>query len=106
MKISRFLLSGMCLMMVCLAMIVPAFAHAALVRADPAPDAILDRAPSAVYTWFSQPLSPGSHLSIFDAQFQTVDKGDTGIDDHDPTLMRVDIDDLAPGRYTVNWQAI
>ena len=106
MKISRCILSSISLMLVSIAMTVPALAHAALVRADPAPDAILDRAPSAVYTWFSQPLSPGSHLSIFDAQFQTVDKGDTAIDDHDSTLMRVDLNDLAPGRYTVNWQAI
>lgn len=87
-------------------MIVPARAHAALVRADPAPDAILDRAPAAVYTWFSQPLSTGSRLSIFDAQFQTVDKANTMIDDHDSTLMHVDVDDLGPGRYTVNWQAV
>jgi len=106
MRFARFLLPGFCLVMVCLAMIVPALAHAALVRADPAPDAILDRAPSAVYTWFSQPLSAGSRLSIFDAQFQTMDKADTVIDDHDSTLMHVDVTDLGPGRYTVNWQAV
>ena len=106
MKFHRCLAFSACLILVCLATIVPALAHAALVRADPAPDAILDRAPSVVYTWFSQPLSPGSHLNIFDAQFQIVDKGNTVIDTHDSTLMRVDLADLAAGRYTVNWQAL
>ncbi len=105
MKFQRRFAFSVCLIIVCVATLVPALAHAALVRADRAPDAILDRAPSSVYTWFSQPLSPGSHLKLFDAQFQVVDKGDTVIDDHDSTLMHVDLADLAPGRYTVNWQA-
>ena|SRR5258708_25087568 len=107
MKFPRFLLLSICLSLIIIQTVrVPVLAHAALVRADPPPDGILDRAPSAVFTWFSQPLNPGSHLSIFDAHFQVVDKGTTLIDAHDVTLMHADLDDLGPGRYTVNWQAI
>jgi methionine-rich copper-binding protein CopC len=81
------------------------FAHSELVRADPAPGASLERAPSEIFAWFSQPLSTGSKLKVFDAQFQQVDKGQTFIDAGDATLMRAQVNPLAPGRYTVNWQA-
>lgn len=84
----------------------PAQANTGLVRADPAPGAVLDRAPLAVYAWFSQPLSAGSRLNIFDSEFRAVDQGQTIIDSRDQTLLHVDLNDLMPGRYTVNWQAI
>jgi methionine-rich copper-binding protein CopC len=96
MKISRFLFPGICLSALMVGLATTVLAHTSLDHADPAPDSILDRAPSAVYTWFLQPLNPGSHLSIFDAQFQSVDT----------TLMHIDLNDLVPGRYTVDWQAI
>lgn len=80
-------------------------AHAELRHSEPDADAILDQAPMEVFAWFSEPLSTGSKLSVFDSQFQTVDKGETFIDASDATLMRVQLQPLGPGRYTVNWRA-
>jgi methionine-rich copper-binding protein CopC len=82
-----------------------ALAHAALVRSDPPAGATLDRAPSEVFVWFSEQLSTGSKLTVFDSQFQAVDKGETFIDASDTTLMRVQLAPLGSGRYTVNWKA-
>jgi methionine-rich copper-binding protein CopC len=83
----------------------PVLAHAALVRSDPPAGATVDRAPSEVFVWFSEQLSTGSKLTVFDSQFQAVDKGETFIDASDATLMRVQLAPLGPGRYTVNWKA-
>ncbi|MEP7289575.1 MAG: copper resistance CopC family protein [Chloroflexota bacterium] len=82
-----------------------ALAQSILRRSDPALDAVLDRPPSEVFVWFTEPLSTGSRLNVFDDQFQDVDKGQTFIDASDATLMRAQIRDLSPGRYTVNWKA-
>jgi methionine-rich copper-binding protein CopC len=80
-------------------------AHAALVRSDPSADAIVDSSPPEIFVWFSQALSTGSHLQIIDSQFREVDKGSTFIDASDATLMRIQLNGLPPGRYTVNWKA-
>ncbi|GEM_PF-3007123 len=85
--------------------LVHALAHATLVRSDPSAGATVDRAPSEVFVWFSEQLSTGSKLTVFDGQFQAVDKGETFIDASDATLMRVQLAPLGPGRYTVNWKA-
>src|SRR5881392_2912736 len=85
--------------------LIPALAHAALVRAEPAPDAVLDHAPIEIRTWFSSPLIAGSRLKVFDSQFRAAAIGPTVIDSADPTLMHAPIEALQPGRYTVNWEA-
>jgi methionine-rich copper-binding protein CopC len=83
----------------------PIAANAELRRSDPSSGAVLERSPVEVFVWFSEPLSTGSKLSVFDEQFQPVDKGKTFIDASDATLMRVQLVPLGPGRYTVNWTA-
>lgn len=88
-----------------IAPIVPALAHAELRRSDPAAGDTLDRAPAEIFLWFTQPLSTGSKINVFDNQFQNVDMGETFIDASDATLMRAKLGSLAPGRYTVNWKA-
>lgn len=85
--------------------LVHVLAHASLVRSDPSAGATVDRAPSEVFVWFSELLSTGSKLAVFDGQFQAVDKGETFIDASDTTLLRVQLAPLGPGRYTVNWKA-
>jgi methionine-rich copper-binding protein CopC len=83
----------------------PVVANAVLRRSDPSSGAVLDRSPVEVFVWFSETLSTGSQLSVFDEQFQPVDKGKTFIDASDATLMRVQLAPLGPGRYTVRWKA-
>ncbi len=107
MKAYRFPLIGSVLVLILITMtpIRLTQAHADLRRSDPAAGAVLDRAPMEVSAWFSSPLSTGSKLSVFDAQFQAVDGGETFIDASDATRMRVELVPLSPGRYTVNWRA-
>jgi methionine-rich copper-binding protein CopC len=85
----------------------PALAQIKLIRCDPAPDVVLDHIPSEIFAWFSEPLSTGSHLSVFDGEFRPVDIGQTFIDANDATLMRSQsqLVALPPGYYTVNWKA-
>jgi methionine-rich copper-binding protein CopC len=97
---------GLILLLLAAASTTPLFAHAELKRSDPAAGSTLDHSPTDVFLWFSQPLSTGSKISVFDTQFQAVDKGTTFIDASDATLMRVQLNPLVPGRYTVNWKTI
>src|SRR3972149_3819434 len=83
----------------------PIVANAELRRSDPSSGAVLDRLPVGGFVWFSDTLSTGSKLSVFDEQFQPADKGKTFIDASDATLMRVQLAPLGPGRYTVHWKA-
>src|SRR5258708_20180954 len=87
-------------------MVIPALAHADLLRSDPAAGAVLDHAPSVIFAWFSQPLSTGSRLGVFDPQFQPVDKGQTFIDASDATLMRTQLQHLLPTPYTLTSKSI
>src|SRR5688572_29347269 len=98
MKAYRLFLIGSALLLalISLASIRHTLAHADLRRSDPAAGAILDRPPMEVSVWFSAPLSTGSKLSVFDAQFQSVDKGETFIDASDATRMRVELVPLTP----------
>jgi methionine-rich copper-binding protein CopC len=104
MKLYRFVAS-ITLIGILLFNVLPVTSEAKLRRSDPAPDAVLDRAPSEIFVWYSEPLSTGSSLNIFDEQFQPVDRGQTFIDASDATLMRAPLKQLAPGHYTVKWKA-
>jgi copper transport protein len=103
MKIARILLISGSLIILAFTLSL-ASAHATLVRSDPPAGAVVDRPPGEIFTWFSQALSTGSKLSVFDEQFQSVDDGQTFIDASDATLLRVRLNSLIPGRYTVNWK--
>jgi methionine-rich copper-binding protein CopC len=104
MKSYRFSLMLVAIGLLCVTQF-PILAYAELRRSDPPSGAVLDHSPDEVFVWFSEPLSTGSKLSIFDEQFQPVDKGMTAIDASDATLMRKQLAPLGPGRYTVNWTA-
>src|SRR6187399_1642202 len=84
---------------------IPVVSEPKLRRSDPASDALLDGPPSEIFVWYSEALSTGSNLTIFDEQFQSVDKGQTFIDASDATLMRAPLTQLPPGHYTVKWKA-
>ena len=45
-----------------------AYAHANLASAQPAPDSVLDEAPTRVAIWFTEPIEPGlSDIRVLDA---------------------------------------
>lgn len=80
-------------------------AAAMLRHSDPRPDSTLDRSPLEVLTWFSVPITAGSDLRIFDADFTNMANGQPQIDPDDVTLLRLPVINLSAGRYTVKWRA-
>ncbi|MBX3064926.1 MAG: copper resistance protein CopC [Anaerolineae bacterium] len=83
----------------------PTAAAATLRHSDPRPDSTLDRSPMEVLTWFSMPITAGSDLRIFDADFADMANGKPEIDPDDVTLLRLPVVSLPAGRYTVKWRA-
>lgn len=90
-----------------------ALGHAKLLRAQPAPDAKVTVAPTAVRLWFK--LSAGEELdasrsliSVWNAAGGRVDDAKGGVDlkDLDRFSMVAKVKPLSPGRYTVKWKAV
>jgi len=84
-------------------------AHAKLVRADPAPKAVVAAAPKIVRLWFNEELaSKGSTVTVVDARGQRVDdgKGRLDLDDLDRKSIIAGLKPLAKGTYTVKWVAV
>ncbi len=91
-----------------LALVASTGAHAKLVRADPAPGAVLRTPPRAVRLVFNEELaSQGSTVAVVDARGRRVDDGRGGLDleDLDRRTLVARLRRLGPGRYVVRWQA-
>jgi len=92
----------------CAGLVGVAAAHAKLVRAEPAPGAVLRTAPRVVRAVFNEELAArGSFLVVVDARGRRVDDGKSGLDldDLDRRTLLARLRPLGPGRYTVRWQA-
>ncbi|MCS7235624.1 MAG: copper resistance protein CopC [Armatimonadota bacterium] len=92
----------------CVATVQLAAAHAKVVRADPAPGAVLRSAPRQVRVVFNEELAArGSFLVVVDGRGRRVDEATGGLDldDLDRKTLVVRLKPLGPGRYTVRWQA-
>jgi len=86
---------------------VSASAHASLVRAEPAANGNIDKAPSEVTLHFSERLeSAFSSVVVRDAAGKQVDKGNGAVDKKDRRVIRVSVPELAPGVYKVEWRAV
>ena len=80
-----------------------ASAHANYVRSNPASDARLVRPPSEVRIEFSEPPDPrGSDIQVLDTTGKRHDKSDVA-PSGDPNGLRVSLDPIADGGYTVAW---
>jgi methionine-rich copper-binding protein CopC len=86
---------------------VPAFAHAHLVKAQPAAGGTLHEAPSEVTLRFNEKLEPKfSSIVVRDSSGKQVDKGDAAVDNADRMMIRVPLPPLEPGVYKVEWHAM
>ncbi len=87
--------------------VTPAWAHALLLRSNPAANAVLKEAPAQIELFFSETVEPGlSTVSVLDSNGKAVDLGDVRVDPSDPTRMTVSLGSLTDGVYTVAWKAI
>ena len=81
-------------------------AHAKLVRSQPKPNDTTSPAPKLVELWFSEPLEPGLNtIEVKDAAGKRVDRGEVALSD-ETKKAQVELQELAPDTYTVNWKAL
>ena len=86
---------------------IPAFAHAYLVKAQPAQRAVLFAPPDRVELWFNERLEAAfCTLRVFDAADKPVDKADMQVAPGDPKHLSVGLNPLTPGDYTVKFRVL
>jgi copper transport protein len=87
-----------------------AAAHADLAESHPLNGALLEESPQRVWARFTQELeSVGSTIQVVDGNGRSVDKGNGGLDLHDPDHKTVAVSlppTLPDGSYTANWQVV
>lgn len=86
---------------------VQAQAHAFLDRAEPRVGATVQAAPAQLRLWFTQEIEPAfSTVKVIDSKGRRVDKGDVQVDAASRELMRVSLETLGVGDYTVVWRVV
>jgi len=94
---------------------VPAtWAHARLLRAEPAKGASVSPAPKQIDLWFNELLEDGFNtVTVFpEAELSSVEKhsnfakGKPSVDGKDRTHLTVKLDPLPPGEYVIEWRVL
>ncbi len=84
-----------------------ASAHALIRNSDPASGAILQTAPAQVVVTFTEPPDPAlSYLHVLNSAGQSVTNGNSGPLPGDPLKLRVELQPLPDGVYTVVWRTV
>ncbi len=82
------------------------FAHAKLLRSQPAANATLRQAPNKVELWFSEDLEAQfSTIIVMDQNGKHFDKDDVSLAEENKKL-QIGLDELGSGTYTVEWKAL
>lgn len=85
----------------------PAYAHAALVRANPANNETLRRPPVRIVLNFSEAVERKlTQIQVADKDGKRFDDGPTAFDDNDPAFASVGVKPLEPGLYFVKWSNV
>ncbi|MGH3579779.1 MAG: copper resistance CopC family protein [Mycobacterium sp.] len=93
-------------MLILLAGVGSALAHAHLSRSEPVGGRMLHAAPREVRIWFSEALEPKvSSIEVLNARGERVSLGDAEVDADDPTQLFVKLAPIGPGSYRVRWRA-
>jgi methionine-rich copper-binding protein CopC len=82
-------------------------AHGHLDHTEPRAGSQLASAPAEVKLWFSEALEAAfSTAVVTDANARRVDRADARVDAADKSVLRVPLQNLGPGAYTVHWRAV
>ena len=93
-------------LMLVLAAVPAVFAHAKLLRSQPAANATLKDSPKTVDLWFSEELEPKfSAIVVTDQSGKHVDRNDVNLAEGNKRL-QISLQDLPSGIYTVDWKAL
>jgi methionine-rich copper-binding protein CopC len=85
----------------------PAFAHAHLDRAMPAPASVQATAPKEVVIWFTEALEAKfSTIEVRDAKGAAMQAGLASLAPGNTAQLRVPLKALTPGTYRVIWQVL
>lgn len=84
-----------------------ASAHASLVKAQPAPGAVLATAPSEVRLTYDEDVDPNfSEIQVLDKSLNRVDNNDPKAVSGDSKQLVITLKPLSDGTYTVAWKAL
>ncbi|MGG7055443.1 copper resistance CopC family protein [Nitrosomonas sp. ANs5] len=83
------------------------FAHASLVKAEPARRAMLSTSPKQVRLWFNEEIEPAfASLTVLDAEANPMTAEKPLVHPEDPKSIFVELPELAPGQYTVKFRVL
>src|SRR5690349_5908102 len=100
-----YILVALLLLLLLIARVQPALAHAELVQSVPEANALLDQPPAQIELIFTEGLEASfSGIEVLDINSQRMDNGDNRLDPADPTRLTVSLRSLPDGVYTVSWQ--
>lgn len=84
-----------------------ALAHSFLERAEPRPGSTVKVAPTEVRLRFTERLEPAfSTVQVTDEKGRRVDRGETQTEPGSPRQLRVPLEPIGTGRYTVRWRVL
>lgn len=84
-----------------------ALAHASLSKAQPAENAVVSPAPTAVQLWFSRNIEPAfSTVQVVDQGGKDVQQGKAAVNANDGKLLEVALPPLPAGTYKVVWRIV
>jgi copper resistance protein C len=84
-----------------------ASAQAFLDHAEPGTGSAVDTPPTEIKIWFTKNLEPDfSQIQLFDRHAKQVTGNLATVDADDPSLLRLSVPALAPGKYQVRWRAV
>jgi len=83
------------------------FAHASLVKAEPARRAALSVPPKQIRLWFNEEIEAEyASLTVLDAAKKAVTEKKPLIHPDDPKSIYLELPELAPGKYTVKFRVL
>jgi methionine-rich copper-binding protein CopC len=84
-----------------------AFAHASLVKAEPARRAVLSIPPKQIRLWFNEEIEADyASLVVFDEKKKTVTEKKPLVHSEDPKSIYLELPELASGKYTVKFRVL
>lgn len=85
----------------------PVFAHAQLIKAEPARRATLDKAPTEARLWFNEEIEGAyTSLSVLGANKKPVTDAKPKVVSDDPKSIVLPLPELKPGKYTVKFRVL
>ncbi|NOT83502.1 MAG: copper resistance protein CopC [Methylococcaceae bacterium] len=86
---------------------VNSFAHAILVKSEPAKDSILNTAPQKIDVWFNDKVgSEFKALAVIDSNGKRLDNKDVQQETFDESHLYATVQPLAAGTYTVRYRVV